>query len=444
MPNEHKSGLPSGLSGRVVRWIVSPGADPRHPDTRARLGELEGFVSMGISILLSVVKFVVGLISGSISLLADAINNLVDIASSLIVALGFRWSRRPRDRGHPFGHGRIEAVATLLLAILLLVVAWKVAWAGVERLMNPKPFAVSSWILITVLSTLAIKAWLARFARSLARATGSVALEADAWNHTYDVACTSLVVAALVSERVGWNSVDGWAGLGVSLLIAYTGLRYGRRAIDTLIGEAPSLDQLRRIRELALSVPGVFSVHEIILHSYGEASMISLHAEVDARQSAIEAHNLAELVEKTIADVWNAKVIVHVDPVDHGHPCYTAAAAVVTKWIAEHPEIVAFHDLRLSGDGESVECSVDLVVRQERLFADFEGMVSQEAREMGRLLPRIQRFDLGIEPEFASDREYRRTFVRRGNEIVPLAGEAHPDRSARTRPVRSPAFAKAN
>jgi cation diffusion facilitator family transporter len=375
---------------------------------------------MLISILLSAVKFVVGLLSGSISLLADAINNLADIGSSLIIALGFRWARRPRDREHPFGHGRIEPVATLLLAIFLLAVAWKVAWVGVGRLMDPQPFTASGWILAVVFTTLALKSWLARFAWSLARATGSVTLRADAWNHTYDIACTSLVVVALLSERMGWNAVDAWAGLGVSLFIGYTGIDYGWRAINTLIGEAPTVEELRRIRDLALSVPGVFSVHEILPHRYGEVFLISLHAEVDARQSAIEVHNLAERVEKAVADVWNAKVTVHADPVDHGHPLYAAARTALLNWIESHPEMVAFHDLRLLGEAESLECSVDLVVRQERLFPHFNGLLSEAARELGRRLPAIRHFDLGIEPEFASDREYRRIFHRKGDDVIAL------------------------
>jgi cation diffusion facilitator family transporter len=401
-----------------VRRFVAADADPRDPEIRARLGELEGCVSMVISILLSAAKCVTGLLSGSISLLADAINNLADIGSSLIIALGFRWSRSPRDRGHPFGHGRVEQVATLLLAISLLAVAWKVASAGIGRLTDPKPFTASPWILAIVFATLAIKIWLAVFARSLARATGSSTLHADAWNHTYDIACTTLVVAALLSERMGWDAVDAWAGLAVSLFIAYTGITYGWRAINTLIGEAPSIDKLRRIRDLAVSVPGVFSVHEIILHSYGETFMISLHAEVDARLSALEVHDLAERVEKTIADEWNAKVIVHADPVDHAHPGYATAAAAIADWVHGHPEIIGFHDLRLSGDPASLECAVDLVVRQERLFAEFDAMLLREARQMGRRLPEIQRFDLGIEPEFASDREHRRIFHRQGGDLI--------------------------
>ncbi len=418
MPNEQKISLTTGFSGRLVRRVVGADANPRAPEIRARLGELEGYVSMVVSILLSAVKGVTGVLSGSISLLADAINNLADVGSSLIIALGFRWSRSPRDRTHPFGHGRAEQVATLLLAIFLLAVAWKVASAGIGRLIDPKPFTVSPWILALVLGTLGIKIWLARFAWSLARATGSSTLQADAWNHTYDIACTSLVVVALLSERMGWDAVDGWAGLAVSLFIAYTGIAFGWRAINTLIGEAPNFDELRRIQDLALSVPGVFSVHEIILHAYGETSMISLHAEVDAGLSALEAHDLAERVEKTIADEWNAKVIVHADPVDHAHPGYAAAAAVITDWVRGHPEIIGFHDLRLSGDPESLECAVDLVVRQERLFAEFDAMLLQEARQMGRRLPAIQRFDLGIEPEFASDREHRRIFHRQGEDLV--------------------------
>lgn len=401
-----------------MRRVVAADADPRNPEIRARLGELEGYVSLVISILLSTAKCVTGFLSGSISLLADAVNNLADIGSSLIIALGFRWSRSPRDRAHPFGHGRVEQVATLLLAISLLAVAWKVASAGIGRLMDPKPFTASPWILAIVFGTLAIKIWLAGFARSLALATRSHTLQADAWNHTYDIVCTSLVVAALVSERMGWDAVDGWAGLAVSLFIAYTGIAFGWRAINTLIGEAPGIDKLRHIRDLAVSVPGVFSVHEIILHSYGDTSMISLHAEVDARLSALEVHDLAERVEKTIADEWNAKVIVHADPVDHAHPAYAAAAAAITEWVHGHPEIIGFHDLRLSGGPESLECAIDLVVRQERPFADFDTLLLQEARQMGRRLPEIKRFVLGIEPEFASDREHRRIFHRQGEDLV--------------------------
>ena len=149
--------------------------------------------------------------------------------------------------------------------------------------------------------------------------------------------------------------------------------------------------------------------------------MNSLHAEVDARQSAIEFHSLTERVEKAVADVWNAKVTVHADPVDHGHALYSAATTTLVDWIEKHPEMVAFHDLRLGGEAESLECSVDLVVRQERLFADYNGLLSEAAREMGRRLPQVRRFDLGIEPEFASDREYRRIFHRKGDEVVSLS-----------------------
>jgi cation diffusion facilitator family transporter len=419
VPKERQRLLPTGLSGRLVRRLVGANADPRDPEIRARLGELEGYVSMGISILLSAAKCVMGLLSGSISLLADAVNNLADIGSSLIIALGFRWSRSPRDREHPYGHGRVESVATLVLGIFLVAVAWKVGSAGISRLLEPKPFTASVPVLVLVAVTVGIKIWLAVFARALARATGSVTLQADAWNHTYDIACTSLVVVALLSERMGWHAVDGWAGVGVSLFIGYTGITYSWRAISTLIGEAPTIDQLRRIRELAVSVPGVFSVHEIIVHCYGETLMISLHAEVDARLSAIEAHALAEQVEKTVADECHAKVVVHADPVDHAHPGHAAASAAIADWIRGHAEVVGFHDLRLFGRAESLECAVDLVVRQERLFAEFDGMLLKQVREMGHRLPEIRRFDVGIESEFASDRDYRRVFCRQGTELVP-------------------------
>lgn len=162
---------PGRPGGRLVRKVVPADANPRDPEVRARLGELEGYVSTAISILLSAAKFVTGLLSGSISLLADAINTFADIGTSLTIALGFRWSRSPGDREHPFGHGRVEPVVTLVLSLALLAVAWKVASAGIGRLIDPKPFTASPWILGEVFATVAIKIWLAIFARALARAT---------------------------------------------------------------------------------------------------------------------------------------------------------------------------------------------------------------------------------------------------------------------------------
>lgn len=401
-----------GLTGRLVRTALGPEIDVNSLEGRSRLGEWEGLVSTLLSILLAGTKGTLAWFTSSISLLADALNNLADVGSSLIVVFGFRVVRKPRDREHPYGHGRMEPVATLVLAVILVGVGIEVARAGVRRLLHPVPFTVPWWILVVVAATIVLKFWLAGFARRLARLTHSATLQADAWNHTYDIATSSLVLVALACSRWGWNSVDGWAGLGVSVFIFYTGLLFVREAVHTLIGEAPSHDEIHRIQQVATSVPRIHGVHDIIIHSYGNRQLISLHAEVDANQTALEAHYLAERVEQAVAEQVGAKVIVHVDPVDHSHPLYEPVSAVLKEVISAHQDVVGFHDLRVEGAGESYDLSVDLVVCTEVAQDDFQVVLDRLASRIRARLPNLDTLDLKIETEYASDQEYRRVYPR--------------------------------
>jgi cation diffusion facilitator family transporter len=329
-----------------------------------------------------------------------------------LIALGFRWSRRPRDIEHPFGHGRVEAVATLLLAVILLGVGAEVARSGIRRLLDPAPIHAPGWLLAAVGLTVAVKTWLALFARALARFTGSKVLEADSWNHTFDIASSLLVVVALGAARMGRPSVDGYAALGVAVCIAYTGWRYGKDAVNELIGRAPSPQQLDSIRALALAVPGVRGVHDIIVHEYGDVRLVSLHIEVSADRSVMDAHELAERVEQKVAAEASAKAVVHVDPVDRKHPAYPQVDHALRHFAAEHAELVGYHDLRINGASDGYDFAVDLVVRTSVQPAQF-GRFLEEARDrLHRELAAAGRIELGIETEYASDPEHRLQFMR--------------------------------
>ena len=403
---------PSGLTGWLVRRVAPSDVPPDHPRARTALGEFEGYVSTGLSVLLSLTKAITGWLSGSISLVADALNNLADVGSSLIIALGFRWSQRPRDREHPFGHGRIETVITLLLSMFLLGVALEVARSGVHRLLKPEPVFAPPWLTFVIVLTVAVKTWLALFARRLARATKSQVLEADGWNHTFDILCTLMVVLALLGARIGWLRMDGWCAVGVSLFIAFTGIKYARRAIDTLIGEAPSAEELARIRRLSCRVPGVRGAHDAIVHTYGDTKLISLHIEVDADLSVMAAHDLAERVEKRIADTLGARTIVHVDPVDRSHPAYAEADAAMRGVVEGRSELAGFHDLRVTGRPEAFDLSVDLVAHAGVANEAFPRLLDEVRRVLHERLPASRRIDLGVEAEFASEHERRGVFTR--------------------------------
>ncbi|HEY5621387.1 MAG TPA: cation diffusion facilitator family transporter, partial [Pontiella sp.] len=246
----------------LLRRVMDPAQPPECHENRTRLGMLAGWTSTVLSALLALIKGWLGLVSGSVSMIADATNNLTDMGSSLVIALGFQWSRKPRDEDHPFGHGRIEAVATLILAIALILVGAEVAKSGIGRLIAPKPIESPGWVLAAAGITVVIKIWMTLFARLLARMTKSKVLEADAWNHTYDIACTLMVVVALVSSRMGWGAVDGWTAVAVALFILYTGISYAREAIDILLGQKPDSKMVRAIYDTVVALDDVMGVHE--------------------------------------------------------------------------------------------------------------------------------------------------------------------------------------
>lgn len=399
------------------------GHPPKSQEGRSRLGEFAGILASAASVVLVALKLWVWSRTHSVALLADAVNNLADVASSLIVLFSFRVARKPRDREHPYGHGRMEPVATLILATVLMGVAFEVAQSGVSRLLHPQVLRITTIDIWILAGTMGLKLALAGVAAWLARLTASTTLAADAWNHGFDVLSTALVLGAFLAAG-GWPQVDGWATLGVGGFIAYTGYRYIRTAVDQLIGQAPDHRELHALHRMAAAVPGVFGVHDVIVHSYGDRRLISLHVEVDARQSALEVHELAERVEQAIAEKTGARVVVHADPVDHSHPQYQAVAAVLQEVLAAHQDVVGFHDLRLAGDEERLDMSVDLVVCTEVEPAIFERVLGRLASRILANLSQVRSLDVGIEAEYASDQEYRRVFVREGQEVRMISGDS--------------------
>ncbi len=352
--------------------------------------------------------------TGSIALLADAFNNGADILSSVIIAGSCRWSRAPSDRDHPFGHGRMEIVAALVLSLFLIGVALQVAMSGLRRLLQPEPVRLGTGAWITVVITVVVKGLLAAFARWAARLSNSQVLEADAWNHTFDVLATSLVLLAMAGARWGWYRLDGWAAVMVAGFIAATGVRYTRAAVSQLIGEAPSPEEVARIRALAASVPGVRGVHDVVVHRYGDARLISLHIEVDAQMSVLDAHVVCEQAEQRVAEALNAKVVAHVDPVDRSHPQYEAAAASLQAYVKAHEEVAGFHDLRLSGQQGQTDLAVDIVLKQPHshgaAVGDVEVLRKRLREYLQQEVPGLRRLDVGFEVEHSAEHENRQTY----------------------------------
>jgi len=397
--------------GFLLRRVLDPFSAPDSPENRTRIGMLEGWVSTLMSLVLCVVKGWLGLVSGSVSLLADATNNLTDMGSSLVVALGFQWSRKPSDEEHPFGHGRIEAVATLVLSIALLVVGFEVAKSGVTRLVSPKPVDAPLWVMVAVGVTVALKFWLAVFARSLAKLSKSHVLEADAWNHTFDVVSTLLVVVALAGSHWGWMALDGWAAIVVAIFILITGIKFAREAIDILLGRKPDPNEVENIRRVVEAVEGVLGVHEIMVHQYGDVKMVSFHIEVDAGLTLVDAHLIAEAAEAEVEQQMRWRAVAHVDPVNRSHPIFTELRAVLDSHIQAVPELVGYHDLRANGEAPPYHVSFDLVTSMETRRNQYEGLYTQCLKMLvSAFSERVAAAEIGIEAAVDSAPMERKQF----------------------------------
>lgn len=390
--------------GTLARRLAGT-SDFAQPEARKRLGMFQGWLSAGFSLMLALIKAVLAWLSGSIALLADALNNTADIVSSTVIALSFSWSRRPRDHSHPFGHGRIEHIATLILSMALLAVGFEVGRAGVQRLLHPQPLEVNQLILTILLVTVGIKTWLALFTRALAQATRSETLAADAWNHIFDILSTALVFLGLLGARYGWPALDGWAGLGVAGFIFFTGARFARRSINTLLGETPDPALIARIRKIAQKQPGVHSAHEVVLHTYGDAHIISLHIEVDAARSAREVHDLAEHVEHHIEhEIPDSKVIVHVDPVDRNHSAYSQAEQLLRDFCSGESQIEEFHDLRLDETPHGLVLSADIMLKLNLTPAEQHEIIARLEQNLRQHITKLHHVVLRRETSYSGPR----------------------------------------
>jgi cation diffusion facilitator family transporter len=367
---------------KFTHWIVSKTIkDHERTDdlkVRARYGALEGWVSVVINLLLFVIKGALGLTTKSISLIADAIHTLSDTATSIIVIIGFRIAKKPSDKEHPFGHGRMEAVATLIVAVLLILAGVEFLEASIRRLINPTPVNASWLVLGIIVATIIIKELLARF-KELGVMIDSKTLEADFLHHRSDVYATALVVVALLSSRFGYTRIDGVAGILVSFIIIYSGYVIAKEAVSPLLGEAPSRELLRKIEKTARNFEGVYGVHDVIVHQYGRETLASLHIEVSGGENPTKLHDLSEAVEQKVGEEIHGAVVVHVDPLNKDHERYEEIASAVGKMVSEDDRISSYHDLRIVGCDRKV-CNVvfDIVLA--------EGVDEQEEYDVKKLL----------------------------------------------------------
>ncbi len=245
---------------------------------------------------------IVGILIGSLSLIADAIHSLSDMATSLILIISFHWGQKPSDEEHPFGHGRLEQIGALVMAVLIGVTGFELIKSGIDRIIDPLEVQPSNLAIVFLLLTIIIKEILGRISNYYGLKIQSISLEADAWHHRTDALSSLIVIAAIIASQTGLLMADGIGGIIIGLFIIYIGVDITRKTSFQLMGTRPTQELFEEIETLALQVDHVHAIHDIISHEYGAQKVISFHLEVPNYLRLSEAHTIAEEVEARIGE----------------------------------------------------------------------------------------------------------------------------------------------
>jgi len=377
--------MPSLTKMLVERYAPSQGTAVPSA-LRARYALLEAWVSILGNIALFALQFGLALVAHSVTLMANAFHTLGDLVGSAVVLVAARASQRPADRRHPYGHGRAEPIATLIIALLLVVTAVEFAHLAYHRLENPQPIRAGWVIIVAMLVSIAAKEWMARFSMRLAKDVSSKMLEADAWHHRSDALAAALVIPAALGSRWGYYSLDAVFGFGVAALIGLAGYRMGREMINVLMGQAPDRHLLEDILTTAKSVRGVLSAHDVTVHDYGSCAHVSLHIEVASDSTTAQSHETATSVEEALSHDMNMHPVVHVDPArETMEPArLDKVRAAVEGLVDTHESVKGFHSLHTVADSQGTYVELHLGLDPALGLAESHALVHDIAEHIAR------------------------------------------------------------
>jgi cation diffusion facilitator family transporter len=328
--------------------FLPAGKDPTDPKTRARAGKLCGVLGIGANIGLFGAKLFIGMLSGSVSITADAMNNLADASSSVVTLLGFRLAQQPADEDHPYGHARYEYLSGLAVAAMIIVIGFELAKSSVQKILSPTPVQFS-WPLVAVLVlSILVKLWLSHFNRYMSKLIDSAALAATAADSRNDVIATGAVLLAALIENYLQIRVDGFFGLAVALFILYSGANMAKETISPLLGENASPELRRRIAETVGSHPMVLGYHDLMVHDYGPGQRFAtMHVEMDQNADPLLCHEVIDNLERTCLRNLNVHLVLHYDPMVVDDPEVDVTKEKVTRLLAAFDPDLSFHDFRM-------------------------------------------------------------------------------------------------
>ena len=347
----------------LLRLFVKNYKNPTNPTVHLAIGRLAGKVGIFCNALLSLIKVLAGVISGSVSIVADGMNNLSDTMSSVITLLGFRMANKPADKDHPYGHARYEYLSGLLVAIFVIVVGVELTKTSIGKIINPSLVEFGGLTFGILIFSVFVKIWLAGFYKSLGKKIKSQTLKATSLDSRNDVVATLAVLVGAIIQKTYSVNIDGYMGLAVAMFILVSGVRAVGDTISPILGKRADAELVDAITELVLGHDKILGVHDILVHDYGPGQCFaSLHAELSAEEDPLICHDIIDDIECDAYDDLNVRLVIHYDPVEVNSEERKEMKEVLGKILDGISPDLSFHDFRIVRSAKQTKLVFDLAV----------------------------------------------------------------------------------
>ncbi len=357
----------------LSKLFIKNRTDVKNPEVRTAYGVLCGAVGIFLNILIAVFKLVAGSISGSVAIVSDAVNNLSDAASSVIVLLGFKLSNTEPDSEHPYGHGRIEYISGLLVSMLIIFMGFELIKSSIDKVVHPEIPELSTVIIIILAFSILVKVYMFFYNHLTAKKINSPAMDATASDSLSDVFATAVVLVCTIIGARFSIAIDGWCGILVSLFIFKAGISSAKETIGPLLGMPPEPEFVDEVEKIVMAHPEIHGIHDLVVHNYGPGRVfLSLHAEVSADGNILDLHEVMDVTEHELKTKLKCEAVLHMDPISIDDEATNVYKKAVARVISKIDANITFHDFRIVQGPTRTNVIFDIVVPFKYEYSDEE------------------------------------------------------------------------
>ena len=354
-------------------YVKKKGAEDNQLKKRQIYGTVSSVIGIMLNVCLFLGKYIAGVISGSIAIMADAVNNLSDAGSSFITLIGFRFAGKKPDVDHPFGHGRFEYISGFVVSMAIIMMGFELVKSSVSKILHPADIDMGMVSVIILVVSILVKLYMAYFNRRIGKKINSSAMKATSVDSLSDACATFVVLVSMIVIRISGLNIDGYVGVLVSLFIFYAGYNAAKDTIDPLLGKNPDPEFVESIKNIVMSHDNVVGIHDMVVHDYGPGRvMVSLHAEVPGDGDIFELHDAIDHIERELTEELGCSAVIHMDPIETNNEIVKALKAKISEGVILLIEGASIHDFRMVQGPTHTNVIFDVVVPYSVKYSDEE------------------------------------------------------------------------